>query len=105
MEYKFTADNFEEEVLKSTQPVLIDFYASWCMPCQMMSPVISDLAKKYEGRIKIGKVDSDAEQELSMKYGITSIPNFVFIKNGELVDRQVGAVPAEILEKKIANLL
>ncbi len=105
MEYTFTEANFEEEVLKSQIPVLIDFYADWCGPCKMMSPVVAKLAEEYDGKIKVGKVNSDDNPALAQKYGIMSIPNFVFIKNGEQVDNAIGAMGKEALEEHIKALL
>lgn len=104
MTTQFTESNFEQEVLQSDVPVVVDFYADWCGPCKMMSPVIEKLADTYEGRIKIGKLNTDEAQSLAAKYGVMSIPNIVFFKNGEVVDRQVGAVPQAVLEDKIKNL-
>ncbi len=105
MEYKFTEQNFDQEVLKSDIPVLVDFYADWCGPCQMMGPVVSSIAEEYDGKVKVGKVNSDEESDLAARYGVMSIPNFVFIKNGQVVDRVLGAVPADTLESKLVNLL
>jgi thioredoxin 1 len=105
MEYTFTKENFDEEVLRSKEPVMIDFYADWCMPCRMMSPAVAKLAAKYDGRVKIGKVDSDRNPELAAKYGVMSIPNFVFIKDGKAVDHAIGAMPKAMLEKKLQQLL
>jgi thioredoxin 1 len=105
MEYKFTKDNFEKEVMNSDVPVMIDFYADWCGPCQMMMPVVEKLAEEYDGRAKVGKIDSDAEEELSARFNVMSIPNIIFIKNGEVVDRSVGAVPQKVLEDKLDRLL
>ena len=89
----FNESNFEAEVLKSDIPVFVDFYADWCGPCKMMSPVIDKLSEEYAGKIKVGKVNVDETSELAMKYGLMSIPNMVFFKNGEVVDRVVGAIP------------
>ncbi len=105
MEYKFTSDNFEEEVLKSEVPVMVDFYADWCGPCQMMAPVIEELAEDYEGKVKIGKVNIDEEPGLASEYGVMSIPNFVFIKNGEVADSAIGSMGKNALEKKIMDLI
>ena len=82
MEYKFTEQNFNEEVLQADLPVLIDFYADWCGPCKMMGPVVEKAAGTYEGKLKVGKVNVDDNPELAQKYRITSIPAFVGIKNG-----------------------
>ena len=104
MATQFTEANFEQEVLQSDVPVVVDFYADWCGPCKMMSPVVEKLADTYAGRVKIGKLNTDEAQSLAAKYGVMSIPNIVFFKNGEVVDRQVGAVPHSVLEEKIKNL-
>ena len=105
MEYKFTKENFEEEVLKSDIPVMVDFYADWCGPCQMMMPVVKELAEKYDGKVKIGRVNTDEEQELAGEYGVMSIPTFCFIKNGEVVDTAIGGMGTGPLEKMIEALL
>lgn len=101
MEYRFTKDSFEKEVLESKEPVLIDFYADWCGPCKMMAPVVEKLAEKYEGKVKVGKVNSDEEPELAQMFQVMSIPNFVIIKDGKVVDRVIGAVPQQALEEKL----
>ena len=105
MEYKFTNDNFEAEAIKSDIPVLVDFYADWCGPCKMMMPVVEKMAEKYDGKIKVGKVNSDEESSLAAKYNIMSIPSFLFFKNGELVDTTTGAMPADVLAGKLDSLL
>ena len=101
MEYRFTKANFEKEVLESKEPVLIDFYADWCGPCKMMAPVVEKLAEKYEGKVKVGKVNSDDEPELAQMFQVMSIPNFVIIKDGKVVDRVIGAVPQKALAEKL----
>jgi len=101
VEYRFTKDSFEKEVLESKEPVLIDFYADWCGPCKMMAPVVEKLAEKYEGKVKVGKVNSDDEPELAQMFQVMSIPNFVIIKDGKVVDRVIGAVPQQALEEKL----
>ena len=105
MEYKFTTANFEEEVIKSDIPVLVDFYADWCGPCKMMMPIVDKMAEKYDGKIKVGKVNSDEENQLAAKYNIMSIPSFLLFKNGELVDTLTGAMPADTLAGKLDSLL
>lgn len=105
MEYRFTKDSFEKEVLESKEPVLIDFYADWCGPCKMMAPVVEKLAEKYEGKVKVGKVNSDDEPELAQMFQVMSIPNFVIIKDGKVVDRVIGAVPQQALEEKLDTQL
>lgn len=87
---KITSENFEKEVLNSEVPVLVDFFAIWCGPCKMMSPVVEELAKEMEGKAKVYKVDTDEEQNLAIKYGIMSIPTFIVFKNGEPAGKAVG---------------
>ncbi len=105
MEYKFTSENFENEVVKSDIPVLIDFYADWCGPCKMMAPVVEKLAAEYDGRVKVGKVNVDDEQELAAQFRVMSIPYFLILKNGETVDKAVGAQSQESLEEKLNKVL
>ena len=102
---KFDGNNFEAEVLKSDIPVFVDFYADWCGPCKMMSPVIDKMAEEYAGRIKVGKVNVDENSDLAVKYGIMSIPTMVFFKNGEVVDRVVGAIPKPQMQAKFEKNL
>ena len=101
MAMTFTDSNFETEVLNTKKLNVIDFWAPWCGPCLALGPTIETLATEYEGRVNIGKVNTDENAELSMKYGITSIPCILFIKDGKVVDKQVGAVPKAALERKI----
>ncbi|SFB66483.1 thioredoxin [Butyrivibrio sp. YAB3001] len=105
MEYRFTKDNFENEVLNSDIPVLVDFYADWCGPCKMMMPVIEKLAEIYDGKVKVGKVNSDEEADLAAKYNIMSIPSFLIIKNGKVVDTEMGVMPIEKLAQKLDSVL
>lgn len=104
-EITVTKDNFEDEVLKSEIPVLLDFWAAWCGPCKMLSPIVSELAEEYDGKIKVGKVNVDDENELALDFKISSIPLVVLIKNGEVVASSVGYRPkadiVEIIEEKI----
>ncbi|MCR5176023.1 MAG: thioredoxin [Anaerovibrio sp.] len=105
MEYKFTEENFEAEVINSDVPVLIDFYADWCGPCRMMGPVVEELAEEYDGKIKVGKVNVDQQPQLAGKYGVASIPYFAFINKGKFCDDELGAVPKAVLEEKIKAIL
>ena len=97
----FTDSNFDAEVLKSDKPVLVDFWAEWCGPCRMVGPVVEELAGEYEGVAKIGKVDVDTNPQVSMQYGIRSIPSLLVFKNGQVVDQIVGAVPKSYLKKAL----
>ncbi len=101
MEYQFTVANFEEEVLKSELPVLVDFYADWCNPCKMMAPIVEKLAEEYEGKYKIGKCNIDANMPLAQKYRVASIPTFMIFKGGEVVDTFGGSMPADDLRDKL----
>ncbi len=104
MEFRFNENNYENEVIKSDIPVMIDFYAEWCGPCRMMSPLIEQFATEYAGKVKIGKVNVDEERALAMKFGIQSIPCFVFIKDGKVTDTVVGAMPKEALNRRLEKL-
>ncbi len=97
--------NFEEEVLKSSIPVLVDFWAEWCAPCRIIAPVVEELATEYSGRVKVGKMDVDSNPQTSMKFGIRSIPTLLIFKNGQAVDTIVGAVPKNVIEEKITAQL
>jgi thioredoxin 1 len=101
MSLAFTDSNFDNEVLQSNVPVLVDFYADWCGPCKMMAPIIDELSKEYEGKAKIGKINVDQNGQTAQKYKVMSIPTILVIKNGEVVDTIVGAVPKQQLESKI----
>lgn len=97
-ELKITRENFENEVMKSNIPVLIDFWAPWCGPCRMMGPIIEQLAEEYEGKAKVGKVNVDEEGELSQAFGVMSIPTIVLVKDGKVVRQAVGASPKAEVE-------
>jgi len=101
MAAEFTDANFQADVLDSDKLTVIDFWAEWCGPCRAIGPVIEELSKEYAGKANIGKVNVDNNPNVSMQYGITSIPAILFIKGGQVVDKQIGAVPKSVLEKKI----
>lgn len=101
MALEFTDGTFKESVLQSDKPVLVDFWASWCGPCRMLSPVIEQLHNEFEGKALIGKVNVDNNQQVSAEYGIRSIPTVLIFKNGEVVDKIVGVSPKEIYIEKI----
>ncbi len=90
MEVELTLTNFEDEVAKSEVPVLVDFWATWCGPCRMIAPEVEALAEEFDGKIKVGKVNVDDEQELAVKYGVSSIPTLILFKNGEVAAKSIG---------------
>ncbi len=100
-----TDANFEEVVLNSDKPVLVDFWAEWCGPCRMVAPVVKELAEEYGDKAVITKMDVDSNPGTSVKFGIRNIPTILFFKNGEIVDKQVGAVPKTILASKLDALM
>ena len=102
---KITSENYESEVLKSEKPVLIDFYADWCGPCRMMSPIIDEIAEEMHENIKVGKVNVDENQELAMEYGIMSIPTIVIIKNGTAEKTLVGLRDKEEIKRNCLAIL
>lgn len=105
MALEITDNNFEKEVMQTSQLVMLDFWAEWCGPCRMISPIVNELAEEYAGKAVIGKVNVDENPEITQKFAIRNIPTILFIKNGEIVDKQVGAVPKNILQNKIETLL
>jgi thioredoxin 1 len=104
-EVKITADNFEAEVLNSSLPVLLDFWADWCMPCKMIAPSLEEMSEAYEGKLKIGKINVDQEGDLAQKYGIISIPTLLLFKDGAIVKNHVGAAPKTALEELVKSVV
>jgi len=101
-----TDDNFSAEVLNASQPVLVDFWATWCGPCRMIAPIVQELSSEYEGRAKVGKLDVDAAQQTAAEFGIRSIPTLLIFKEGKVADQIIGAVPkGQITEKLEAALV
>ena len=96
---ELTEANFEQEVLKANTPVLVDFWAVWCGPCKMIAPIVEELAKEYEGKLKIGKVDVDNHQQIAMQYGIRSIPTLLVFNRGKVVEQIIGAAPKKALRR------
>ena len=98
MEITITKDNFDAEVLNSSVPVLLDFWATWCGPCMMIAPTLAEIAREHAGSLKVGKINVDDELELAMQFGVTSIPMLVVLKDGRVVNKAVGAIPKARIE-------
>jgi thioredoxin 1 len=105
MALEITDASFEETVLKSDKPVMVDFWAAWCCPCRMVGPIIEDLSNEYQGKAIVGKVDVDAHQEFAAKYGVRNIPTVLVFKDGEVVGRQVGVAPKNVYAEALDALL
>lgn len=103
--FTFTDSNFQEEALKSSQPVVVDFWAAWCGPCRMIAPIIEELAEQYEGKVKVGKLDVDENQQTAINYGVRSIPTVLFLKDGKVVDQIIGAQNKKNFVEKIDKML
>lgn len=101
MALEITDANFDSEVINSDKPVLIDFWAVWCGPCKLIAPVVEEVAKEYDGKFKVGKMDIDNNPNVAMKYGIRSIPTLLIFKDGKVVDQIVGAVPKNVITSKM----
>jgi len=102
---ELTDDNFEDQVLKSNKPVVVDFWAPWCSPCRMVSPVVEELATDYAEKLKVGKLNVDENSKTASQFGIMSIPSILFFKDGKLVDQVIGAVPKSALKEKVDKIL
>lgn len=102
---EITDTNFETEVAKSELPVIVDFWAAWCGPCRMIAPIIEDLAEEYDGKVKVGKLDVDVNQQTAIKFGVRSIPTVLFFKNGSVAETIIGAVPKSAFVEKVNKVV
>ncbi|MEW5954027.1 MAG: thioredoxin [Bacillota bacterium] len=105
MAIELNEDSFENEVINSTQPVLVDFWAPWCGPCRSMAPILDDVSKEYEGKVKVVKVNVDHNRDLAQKFGVMSIPTLIMFKDGKVAGQMVGYTPKNVLAKKLDQLL
>lgn len=103
--FTFTDANFDTEALQSELPVVVDFWAAWCSPCRLIAPIIEELANEYEGKVKVGKLDVDDNQQVAIRYGVRSIPTVLFLKGGQVKDQIIGAVPKSFFLQKLSKLL
>ncbi|HDM09594.1 MAG: thioredoxin [Deltaproteobacteria bacterium] len=102
---KVTDDNFEQEIINSDIPALVDFWAEWCGPCKMVSPIVEELAKEYDGKVKVGEMNVDENRQTPVKYGIRAIPTLILFKNGNVAQTIVGAQPKSAIEEELKKLL
>jgi thioredoxin 1 len=102
---EFTDDNFEAEVIKSDKAVLVDFWAPWCSPCHMVSPIVEEIGRDYADKLKVGKLNVDENSKTASQYGIMSIPSLLFFKEGKVVEQVIGAVPKDHLKEKVDKIL
>ncbi len=105
MALELTDSNFKELVLDSDKPVLVDFWAEWCGPCRMIAPIVEEIANEYQGRAIVGKLDVDSNPSVAGQFGIRNIPTILFFKNGEVVDKQVGAAPKSAIVERLQKLI
>ena len=103
--FAVTDADFDEQVMKSESPVLVDFWADWCGPCKMIAPAVEELAEGFDGRMRFAKLDVDANQQIAMQFGIRSIPTLLLIKDGQVAEQVIGAVPKSLLKTKIEEVL
>ncbi|MBN1299769.1 MAG: thioredoxin [Melioribacteraceae bacterium] len=103
--FTFTDDNFDAEALKSNVPVLVDFWAAWCGPCRMIAPIIEELADEFEGKLKVGKLDVDSNQQTAIKYGVRSIPTVLLFKDGQVAETIIGAVPKQMFLDRLKKVI
>ena len=104
-EITLNESNWEEKVINSNTPVIIDFWAEWCIPCRMITPIVEKISHEYEGKIKVGKLNVDENPSIAGKYQIMGIPTLLFFKSGDIVDRIVGVVPKRVIEEKVKKIL
>ena len=102
---EFTEENFKSDVLESKLPVLVDFWATWCGPCKAIGPIVEELAKEYTGKIKVGKVNVDDNNQVAMQFGVRSIPTLIIVKDGKVIDQLIGAVPKQSMVDLISKVL